>query len=325
MKAFVSEKYGIDKLELREIEQSKPEDDEVLVRVRAASVNPADYYSVTGMIAARAMGGGLRKPKQNRVGTDFAGTVEAVGAKVTKFKPGDPVFGARTGAIAEYVAVPEDRAIAPKPENVTFEEAGGVAIAGITALQGLRDHAQLRPGHKVLIECGSGGVGTFAVQLAKAFGADVTAVCSTPNVEIARSLGADRVIDRTREDFTRNGERYDTVLGVQSTHSWSAYRRALKPEGTFVLVGAPRRNSAFGPLGHVARMFVATRLRRRPRFKFFVAKLTGADMNVMRELLESGKVKTVVDRTFPLSDAADAFRYLGEGHARGKIVVTVGA
>jgi NADPH:quinone reductase-like Zn-dependent oxidoreductase len=325
MKAVITEKYGIDRLELREIHQSAPADDEVLVRVRAASVNPADYYSVTGMIAARLMGGGIRKPKQNRVGTDFAGTVEAVGADVTNFKAGDHVFGARTGAIAEYVAVPEGRAIAPKPENVTFEEAGGVGIAGITALQGLRDHAQVRPGQKILVECASGGVGTFAVQIAKSLGAEVTAVCSTRNVEIARSLGADRVIDRTREDFTRASERYDAVLGVQSTHSWSAYRRVLKPEGIFVLVGAPRKSGAFGPLAHVARMFMATRLRRSPKFKFFVAKLTGADMNVMRELLESGKVKTVVDRTYPLSDTPDAFRYLGDGHAQGKIVVTVGA
>ena len=256
------------------------------------------------------------------VGLDFAGTVEAVGDAVTRFRPGDDVFGARTGAMAEYVTVPEDRAIALKPANVTFEEAAGVGIAGITALQGLRDHAQVRSGQSVLIEGASGGVGTLAVQIAKALGAEVTAVCSTDKVDNARSLGADRVIDYKRDDFIRNGTRYDAVIAVQSGRSWAAYRRILKPEGTFVLIGAPKGRT-LGPLLHLGRMFIATKIRRTPTYKFFVAKLTGDDVNAMGELLASGKVRTFVERTYPLTEAAEAFRYIGEGHAQGKVIVTV--
>jgi NADPH:quinone reductase-like Zn-dependent oxidoreductase len=319
MKALVHERYGFDALEVRDIATPTPADEEVLVRVRAASVNPSDWYGVKGMIARRARGGGWRRPKEISVGTDFAGTVEAVGANVTKFKPGDEVFGGRNGAIAEYVAVREDRAIALKPANLSFEEAGGVAIAGITALQGLRDKAKVQPGQKVLINGASGGVGTFAVQIAKVLGAEVTAVCSTRNVDIARSLGADRVVDYTREDFTRDRALYDVFVDVVGSRTWSDSRSVLKPGGTFVVVGAPKTH----PLRRLARMLLAGKTSRRQNVVFFIAKLTGDEMNAMRELLESGKVKTVVDRTYPLSDAADAFRYLGDGHAQGKIVVTL--
>jgi NADPH:quinone reductase-like Zn-dependent oxidoreductase len=323
MKAIVHDRYGLDALELREIETPTPADNEVLVRVRAASVNPADWYTALGPLVARA-GSGLRKPKSNRIGTDFAGTVEAVGANVTRFRPGDDVFGGRTGALAEYVTVPEDRAIAKKPEAVTFEEAGGVGIAGITALQGLRDIGHLQAGHKVLINGASGGVGTFAVQIAKALEADVTAVCSTRNVDVARSLGADRVVDYKHDDFIRTDERYDQFFDVAGSRSWSECRRVMKPDATLVIVGMGGvHRRMFVPLLHLARLAVAGRLRGSQKATFFVAKLTNENMNHMRELLETGKVRTVVDRTYPLADAADAFRYLGEGHAQGKIVVTV--
>jgi NADPH:quinone reductase-like Zn-dependent oxidoreductase len=324
MKAVVRDEYGIDHLELRDIEEPAPGAGEVLVRVRAAAINPADWYTAAGPIFAR-VANGLRRPKSNRLGTDFAGTVEAVGKDVTRFRVGDDVFGARTGALAEYVTVPEDRAIASKPANTTFEEAAGVGIAAVTALQGLRDKGEVRPGQTVLITGASGGVGTFAVQIAKALGAEVTAVCSTPNVEMVRSLGADRVIDYTRDDFTRGDKPYDLILDIASTHSWGEARRVLKPNATLVLVGAPKGKRALGPLRQIARIFLAGRLRGSQKVVFYVAKLTNADINAMRELLESGKVKTVVDRTYPLSEAADAFRYFGEGHARGKVVVTVGA
>jgi len=325
MKAIVHDRYGLDGLELREIETPAPADNEVLVRVRAASVNPADWYTAIGMLPAR-FGNGLLKPKNNRLGTDFAGTVEAVGANVTRFRAGDGVFGARTGALAEYVTVPEDRAIAQKPASVTFEEAGGVGIAGITALQGLRDEdkGHVHAGDKVLVNGASGGVGTFSVQVAKALGAEVTAVCSTRNVDIARSLGADRVVDYNREDFTRTDERYDLLFDIAGSRSWSESRRVLKPDGMLILVGVGGpKHGKFGPLGHIARIIVAGRLRGSQKVTFFVARLTNANMNTMRELLESGKVRTVVDKTFPLEKTADAFRYLGEGHAQGKIVVTV--
>jgi NADPH:quinone reductase-like Zn-dependent oxidoreductase len=323
MKAVVHDRYGFDALELREIETPTPADNEVLVRVRAASVNPADWYTAHGPLVARA-GNGFRRPKNIRLGTDFAGTVEAIGANVTRFRPGDDVFGGRTGALADYVTVPEDRAIAKKPENVTFEEAGGVGIAGITALQGLRDIGHLQAGQKVLINGASGGVGTFAVQIAKALEAEVTAVCSTRNVDIARSLGADRVVDYTREDFIQTDERYDQFFDVAGSRSWSKCRRVMKPDATLVVVGMGGvHRRMLGPLMHLARLIVAGRLRGSQKSAFFVAKLTNENMNTMRELLERGKVRTVVDKTFPLENAADAFRYLGEGHAQGKIVVTV--
>lgn len=324
MKALVRDEYGIEHIEVRDVDQPAPAAGEVLVRVRAASINPADWYTAAGPIFAR-FDNGLRRPKSNRLGTDFAGTVEGVGKDVTRFRVGDDVFGARTGALAEYVAVPEDRAIASKPADTRFEEAGGAGIAAVTALQGLRDKGEVRPGQRVLITGSSGGVGTFAVQIAKALGAEVTAVCSTPNVEMVRSLGADRVVDYRRDDFTRGGERFDLIVDIASTRSWNETRRVLEPDAKLVLVGAPKGRRALGPLRQIARMFVGGRLRGSQKVVFYIAKLTNSDINAMRELLESGKVRTVVDRTYPLSEAADAFRYLGEGHARGKVVVTAEA
>jgi NADPH:quinone reductase-like Zn-dependent oxidoreductase len=323
MKAIVRKTYGSpDVLELQEIEKPDVADDEVLVRVRATSVNPADWYILMGMPYAGRAAMGLRKPKSDRLGADFAGTVEAVGRDVTQFQVGDEVFGGKNGAFAEYVCVREDRAVAPKPANVTFEEAAAVPIAAITALQGLRDKGQIQPGHKVLINGGSGGVGTFAVQIAKTFGAEVTGVCSTTNVDLVRSLGADHVIDYTHEDFTRSDQRYDLMLDVAGSRSWSECRRVLKPQAILVIVGAPKGNRLMGPLSHIVTVRLAS-LRSSQKAVFFVAKLTKEDLNVLRELLEAGKVTPAIDRRYELSETADALRYLGEGHAQAKIVVTV--
>jgi NADPH:quinone reductase-like Zn-dependent oxidoreductase len=322
MNAAVRDRYGPpDVVELREIDKPKPADDEVLVRVRAVSVNPADWYTLTGPLIARVPNG-LFKPKSNKLGVDFAGTVEAVGATVTQFRPGDEVFGARSGAFAEYVCVPADRAVVLKPPNVTFEEAAAVPIAAITALQGLRDKGNVQPGHKVLINGASGGVGTFAIQIAKSFGADVTGVCSTRNVELARSLGADRVIDYTREDFTRSGERYDLLLDIAGSRSWSECKRVLKPHATHVIVGAQKGNRVIGPLGPIVCLRLAS-VPSSQKCVFFVAKFNKPDMEILRELLADEKMKPVIDRRYDWSDIADAYRYMGEGHARGKIVITV--
>ena len=320
MKAIVCSSYGRpDVLELAEVEKPDFADDLVLVKVRAASVNPADWYGVAGPLIVRPSTG-LFKPRSDRTGIDFAGTVEAVGKNVTHVSPGDDVFGARSGALAEYVTVRD--AIVAKPANLTFEEAAAVPVAAITALQGLRDKGHLQAGQQVLINGASGGVGTFAIQIAKARGAEVTAVCSTGNVEQARSLGADQVIDYTREDFTRSDRRYDLLLDVAGGKSWSQLRRVLTQDATVVIVGAQKRRLV-GPIGHIVRLRVASLLRGSQKAVFFIAKTNRADMEILRELLETRKVKPVVDRTYELAETADAFRYLGEGHARGKVIVTV--
>jgi NADPH:quinone reductase-like Zn-dependent oxidoreductase len=323
MKAAVRDRYGSpDVVELREIDKPVPEDGEVLVRVRAASLNLADWYAVTGRPWVGRTQMGLREPKSNRLGVDYAGTVEAVGKDVTQFCSGDEVFGGRDGAFAEYVCARADRAIVPKPANVTFEQAAAVPIAAITALQGLRDKGQLQPGQKVLINGASGGVGTFAIQIAKALGAEVTAVCSTGNVDTARSLGADHVVDYTREDFTRSDRRYDLMLDIAGSRSWSACRRVLTPKATFVIVGGPKTNRLLGPLGHVMKKLLA-RLVSSRKVVFFIAKFNEADMEALRELLEAGKVTPVMDRSYELGEIADALRYMGEGHCRAKVVLTV--
>ena len=321
MKAVVHHRYGsADALELVEVDRPSPADDEVLVRVRAASVNPADWYSMTGLLIGRTQTG-LRKPKSPRLGVDMAGVVETVGAAVTEFQAGDDVYGGRTGAFAEFVCV--RNAVAPKPDRLTFEQAAAIPVAAITALQGLRDKGGLEPGQKVLINGASGGVGTFAVQIAKALGAaHVTGVCSTGNVNAARSLGADRVIDYTKEDFTRTGERYDVLLDVAGTRSYSEYLRVLEPAGRLVVVGAPKGNRLLGPLAHVIKLKLGS-LGRSQKVVFFIARLTREDLLVLNEMIEAGKVTPVIDRSYELSEIADAMRYLGEGHARGKIIVTV--
>jgi NADPH:quinone reductase-like Zn-dependent oxidoreductase len=320
MKAGVREMYG--SVAVREIDAPVVADDAVLVRVRASSVNAADWYTMMGRPYVGRVAMGLRKPKTNRLGTDFAGTVEAVGKNVTMFRPGDEVFGGKTGAYAEYVCVAEDRNVVPKPANVTFEQAACVGIAGLTALQGLRDKAQVQPGHKVLINGASGGVGTFAVQVAKALGAEVTGVCHTRNVELVRSLGADHVVDYTHEDFTRSDRRYDVIFDVAGSRSWSECTRVLAPKAIVIMVGGPKSNAFLGPLGHIVRGKVASILSNR-KAVFFVAKFNKPDMEALRELLESGKVTPAIEAQYELSDIADAFRLFGEGHARSKIVITV--
>jgi len=323
MKASVRDRYGSpDVVELQEIDKPVVGNDEVLVRVRAASVNPADWYSLMGTPYVARAQMGLLKPKQRVLGVDFAGTVEAIGKDVSHFRPGDEVFGGRNGAFAECVCVPQDRAVVPKPANLTFEQAAAVPVAALTALQGLRDKGQIQPGQKVLINGASGGVGTFAVQIAKALGAEVTGVCSTRNVDLVRSLGADHVIDYTREDFTRNDQRYDLMFDIAGSRSWSECRHVLNAQATLVIVGAPKGNRLIGPLSHIAKVRLAA-MRSSQKVVFFVAKFNKADMVVLRELLEAGKVTPVIDRRYELSEIADAFRYMGEGHAQGKIVIAV--
>jgi NADPH:quinone reductase-like Zn-dependent oxidoreductase len=307
---------------VRELEKPTPAGDEVLVRVRASSVNPVDWHTLIGSPYLVRLQEGLRRPKSDRLGVDFAGTVEAVGSDVTGFQPGDEVFGGKTGALAEFVCVREDRGVVRKPANVTFEQAAAVPVAGLTALQGLRDKGQLEPGQNVLINGASGGVGTFAVQIAKAFGGEVTAVCSSRNAELVQSLGADHVVDYTHEDFTRSGARHDLVLDIAGGRSWTEWRRILEPRGTLVVVGGPKTNRLVGPLGRALAMRVASVFGNR-RVVLFLAKFEKADLEVLRGLLESEKVIPAVDRQFALTETAAALHYLGEGHARAKVVVTV--
>jgi NADPH:quinone reductase-like Zn-dependent oxidoreductase len=321
MKAIVRDTFGSpDVLKLGDVEKPELTDDRVLVRVHAASVARGDWYALTGLYVGRVEMG-FRKPKSRLIGGDFAGTVEAVGRDVTGFQPGDEVFGARTGALAEYVSA-RARSVALKPAHLTFEEAAAVPTSALTALQGLRDRGRIQPGQKVLINGASGGVGTFAVQIAKALGGEVTAVCSTRNVDLVRSLGADHVVDYSREDFTRSEQRYDLMFDNAGSRSWSECKRVLRPGATVVLVGGQMGGRVFGPLGHVIRMRLAAMLSSR-KATFFVAKFNKPDMEVLRELLETGKVTPVIDRRYELSEIADAFSYLGEGHAQGKVVISV--
>jgi len=318
MKAIVHTRYGPpDVLQFSEVAKPIPVDDEVLIRIYAASVNPLDRYVMRGAPLIRLIPG-LRTPKHKVIGADIAGRVEAVGRRVKQFQPGDAVFGAKgVGGFAEYVCAIEDK-LARKPANSSFEEAAAVPVAAITALQGLRDKGRIQPGHKVLVDGASGGVGTFAVQIAKSFGAEVTAVCSTRNVDIARSIGADHVIDYTQEDFTRSGQRYDLILGANAHHSIFDYRRALSRDGIYVVVGG-------GLVQIFQAMLLAPLLSLISSKKtcFFIANINQRDLAFVKDLLEAGKVVPVIDRRYPLSDAAEAVRYLEEGHAQGKIVITV--
>ena len=321
MRAIVSERYGPpDALELRNVDRPALEDHQLLVRVHASSVNPADWYRVHGPFFAR-LPSGVRRPKQTSVGTDLAGVVEAVGNDVTELAPGDEVFGTGLGAWAEYAVAREPRLVR-KPANVSFAEAAAVPIAAITALQALRDHGRVEAGQKVLINGAAGGVGTYAVQLAKHFGADVTAVCSTQNVELVRSLGADRVVDYTQEDFTRLSDRYDLMLDVAGSRPFRQFRRVLKPDATIIAVGAPMSARGLGPLKHLIGLRL-TALGRSQRVVNFVAKITKDDLEVMRGLLEAGSIKSAIDRRYALSDVPDALRYLGTCHARAKVVITI--
>jgi NADPH:quinone reductase-like Zn-dependent oxidoreductase len=321
MKAIVQDGYGsADVLQLREVEQPVLTDDRVLVRVRAASVNALDWHTVHGGRLVRAVGLLLRQPTFPIRGADVAGQVEAVGRNVRRVRPGDEVFGTARGTFAEFAIAREDRLV-PKPPQLSFAQAGAMGVAGITALQGLRDRGQLKPGQRVLINGAGGGVGTFAVQIAKALGAHVTAVTSTRNLEIVRSLGPDEVIDYTQEDFTRRPERYDVLFDVAATRSFADCRRVLSPNGRVVLAGAAK-GSMFATLSRAVMGLVRSRLGSSWLVPFLAA-VSYEDLVVLRELVESGKLCPVIDREYSLSEAADAVRYVGSGQARAKVVINV--
>jgi NADPH:quinone reductase-like Zn-dependent oxidoreductase len=325
MKAITYCDYGLANLKLENVEKPTPNDDQILVKVRAASVNPYDWHFVEGTPKImRMMGVGLRKPKDTRLGVDFAGTVEAVGKNVTQFKPGDDVFGGKGGAFAEYVCRRAEGAVALKPANITFEQAASVNIAGITALQGLRDKGKVQPGQKVLINGASGGVGTFAVQIAKSFGADVTGVCSTRNVDLVRSLGADHVIDYTKEDFAKGAERYDVILDNVPNHSLSECRHILSPKGKYVMIGGggPNDSRWVGPFGRVIHALVLSPFVSQ-EMGMMMADPSQKDLAILGDLMQSGKMKAVIDRTYKLSEVPAAIAYLEQGHARGKVVITL--
>jgi NADPH:quinone reductase-like Zn-dependent oxidoreductase len=322
MKAIVQDTYGeTDVLELRDIDKPEIADDEVLVRVHAAGVDRGVWHLMTGLAYPIRLVAGLRAPKTAVPGMDMAGVVEAVGKDVTRFQPGDEVFGIGKGAFAEYARAPESK-LAPKPANLTFDQAAAVAISGLTALQGLRDHGRVEPGQKVLIIGASGGVGTYAVQLAKAFGAEVTGVCSTTKVDMVRSIGADHVIDYTRDDFAGGEQRYDVILDIGGNSSLSRLRRALAPNGTLVIVGGEGGGRWLGGLDRQLRALLLSRFVGQ-KLRSFINKENHKDMIVLKELIESGKVTPVIDRTYPLTEAPEAIRYLEQGQARGKVVVTV--
>ena len=320
MKAIVYEKYGSpDVLQLSNVEKPTPQNDEVLIRIRAASVNAYDWHFLTAdILLIRLMGGGLLKPKYTRLGADIAGQVEAVGRNVKQFQPGDEVFGIVKGGFAEYACATQS-VLGFKPVNCSFEEAAAVPMAAITALQGLRDEGQIQAGQKVLINGASGGVGTFAVQIAKSFGAEVTAVCSTRNLEQARAMGADHVIDYTKEDFTKNSQQYDLILAANGYHSLPAYKRALTPQGTYVMAG--------GSMAQIFQSMLLGDIMSENGGKTMTgvsAKTNQADFVFLKELVEEGKITALIDRRYLLHETAEALRYLGEGHARGKVVIMIG-
>ncbi len=320
MKAIVYTKYGSpDVLQLKDVEKPTPTDNQVLVKVHAASANPLDWHLIRGEPFLARLGEGLLKPKNPKPGADVAGQVEAVGKNVTEFQPGDEVFGSCVGGFAEYVCVSETK-LALKPANLSFEAAAAVPVAAFTALQGLRDTGQIQSGQKVLINGAAGGVGTFAVQMAKSFGAEVTGVCSTRNLEMVRSIGADHVIDYTQEDFTKNGQLYDLIFDAVGNRSVSDYKRALSPGGICAIAGFTTLSRLF------EHMILGPWMSRAGSQKIGLmgmATTPKKDLVVIKELLEAGKVVPVIDRYYPLSETAEAIRYLEEGHARGKVVITL--
>ncbi|MGB3635567.1 MAG: NAD(P)-dependent alcohol dehydrogenase [Rubrobacteraceae bacterium] len=326
MKAFVNRQYGSpDVLELTEVEKPTPKDDEVLLKVRATSVNPADWHILRGDPYIARLQVGLRKPKFTILGCDVAGRVEAVGENVTTLQPGEEVFGSPFtsgfGAFAEGVRIPE-YLLAPKPDTLSFEQAAAVPLAALTALQGLRDHGGIGSGHKVLIVGASGGVGTFAVQIAKSFGAEVTGVCSTRNVDMVRSLGADHVIDYTKEDFTEGGQRYDLILQAAGTHSPSDCIRALTSKGTLLQLSGDSNGHWIGPVDRILKALVLSPFVSQ-KMMLFTVKPNKEDLQFLKQLIEAGTVTPLIDRIYPLSEIPEAIRYLEKGHARGKVVVTI--
>lgn len=322
MRAIVYHNYGSPEvLKCEEIEKPTAGDNEVLIKTRAASVNPYDWHFMRGTPYILRMIAGLLKPKDKRFGADVAGQVEAVGRNVTQLKPGDAVFGMCKGAFAEYACASES-ALAMKPDNITFEQAAAVPIAALTALQGLRDKGKIRLGQKVLINGAAGGVGTFAVQIAKSFGAEVTGVCSTRNVDMVRSIGADQVIDYTREDFTKSEPRYDLLFDCIGNRSLSGCGRVLNPHGICVMAGGKTDRWMIGPLAHSITAFVLSRLLGK-KFVSFIARRSKEDLTIISKLMEAGKVTPVIDKRYLLSEVPEAIRYLEEGHARGKVVITL--
>ncbi len=322
MRAITYTEYGPPGvLQLTEVATPNPKDDEVLFRVRAASVNPLDWHYMRGTPYIVRIQAGLRRPKVTRLGVDVAGEVEAVGKNVTQFHSGDEVFGVCKGAFAEYACASKDRLVL-KPDNVTFEQAAAVPVAAFTALQGLRDKGQIRAGQRVLINGAAGGVGTFAVQIAKSFGAEVTGVCSTRNVDMVRSIGANHVVDYTQEVFTKSGQQYDLIFDTVGNHTLSDIRHALTTEGILVLVGGPDKGRWLGPLSGLLNVVVLSWFVSQKLLPF-LAHLSKADLIVMQEFLEARKITPVIDRSYPLSDVPEAIRYLEEGHARGKVVITM--
>jgi NADPH:quinone reductase-like Zn-dependent oxidoreductase len=326
MKAIIYHQYGSpDVLELAEVEKPTPKDDEVLLKIHAASVNPADWHLLRGQPYIARLQLGLRKPKHRVLGCDVAGQVEAVGKNVTMLRPGDEVFGSPFmhgfGAFAERVCVSEEL-LASKPATLSFDHAAAVPLAASTALQALRDHGRIEPGHKVLIIGASGGVGTFAVQIAKSFDAEVTGVCSTRNVEMVRALGADHVIDYTQEDFTEGGQRYDLMLQAAGTRSPSDCRRALTSRGTLVQISGESDGRWIGAVDRIIKALVLSPFVSQ-KMASFTVKPNKEDLEFLKQLIEAGKLTPVIDRTYPLSEVPEAIRYLEEGHARGKVVVTL--
>lgn len=322
MRAVVHCEYGPPQvLRIENVERLVPDDDQVLVRVRAAAINPVDWHLMRGTPYIGRMSMGLRVPESTRLGVDYSGVVEAVGRNVTQFKPGDEVFGGRDGALAEYIAGRADRAMVHKPANITFEEAAGVTVAGITALQALRDKGRIKAGQRVLINGASGGVGTFAVQIAKSFGAHVTGVSSTRNVELVRSLGADTVIDYTKANFTEGTQRYDLIIDNVGNHPLGAVRRVLKPRGTYIMVGGAS-GRWIDPLPRALRATVMSRFIDQD-MRFFISRLNKEDLELLAELIAAGKVRPVVDRQYPLDSIRPAMAYLETGRARGKVVITI--
>ena len=321
MKAAFARRYGPpDVLTLEDVEKPSPAEDQVLIRVHAASLNPRDYHVFAGLYLMRAFFG-MRAPKEPRLGADLAGVVEAVGKNVTAFKSGDKVFGTAAGALAEYVCASETK-VALMPANASFEQAAAVPIAGLTALQGLRDKGAVKAGMKVLITGASGGVGTFAVQIAKAFNANVTGVCSTSKLNLVRSLGADQVIDYTRDDFSRRGQQYDLIFDCVGNRSISDCRRALTPNGMYLGVGVRQGGRLIGPLPRLIKVMVASRVGS-PKVAIFMASVKQADLSALAEMIASRKITPVVDRCFPFVSTAEAFAYLHDGHPGGKVVVTL--
>lgn len=321
MKAVIHERFGLEAVDFQDVPVPTIGDDQVLVQVRASSVNPIEWYEVYAPPFVRLLGGQLRQPKDPRLGTDFAGVVEGVGKDVSGIKAGDEVFGTAAGSWAEHATATWTR-IAPKPASISFEDAAALPIAALTALQALRDVGKVDAGQTVLVNGASGGVGTYAVQIAKALGADVTAVCSPGNVEQARSLGADRIVDYTKEDFTQSPVRHDVMIDIAGSRSYLKFRRVLTKDAIVVVVGAKMSNSLLGPLKHI----VGTKLQsigRGHKVKFFVAKVNTDDLNQLAEWMQSGRLRSVIDRRFVLSDTTEALRYLGQGHARGKVVIDI--